>query len=340
MRSVTTSLRRAAVCAVATAVALAAAAPSYAAVTFIGRDVPTTAAISPGSTGPVPFTYQNTGGEGLFPPAGTSVVFTAPGKTVFAPQTSVPGQYSDDGSNFISNNLTLRNCVLSAGNTTLTCEGTSINGGNSRWPSNGYFRFAPEVTVDSSAPSGATLTPPGSASITYDDVNAGQTLTITDGTLNVATPAVPPLGPNTQITLRPAAAVGQAAAVDGASTTNGAKVLQWPLTAAKHFRWNVTDMGGGYYRFTNVNSGKCLNVQGAATTDSTLVIQFTCASTDNEQWSFVPKGIGYQIVAKHSGKCLNIAGGLGQGNALIQYTCTSTGVANDVWLPVWEPITV
>jgi hypothetical protein len=37
-----------------------------------------------------------------------------------------------------------------------------------------------------------------------------------------------------------------------------------------------------------------------------------------------------------SGKCLNVRGGVGQGNQLIQYACVTGGAPNDVWLPVWE----
>jgi hypothetical protein len=38
-----------------------------AAVTFIGRDVPATGTIAPGETAQVPWTYQNTGGNGNLP---------------------------------------------------------------------------------------------------------------------------------------------------------------------------------------------------------------------------------------------------------------------------------
>ncbi|WUH89064.1 RICIN domain-containing protein [Streptomyces sp. NBC_00433] len=83
--------------------------------------------------------------------------------------------------------------------------------------------------------------------------------------------------------------------------------------------------------------GQVANVRGASTENDAPVIQYDCGTADNELWRFVPKGIGYQIVAKSSGKCLNVRGGVGVGNPLIQYTCTAAGVDNDVWLPVWEP---
>ncbi|MFF7988771.1 hypothetical protein ACFZDG_03115 [Kitasatospora xanthocidica] len=84
----------------------------------------------------------------------------------------------------------LRNCALSNGNRTLTCEGYGLNGGNSGWPANGYFRFSPQVTVDVTAPSYTTL-PQGSGTFKYNDANSGEEYTIADGTLNVETAARP-----------------------------------------------------------------------------------------------------------------------------------------------------
>ncbi|MEU9041253.1 MULTISPECIES: RICIN domain-containing protein [unclassified Kitasatospora] len=173
---------------VATTLTLAAALASpAAAVTFIGRDVPTTATIAPGRTGAVPWTYQNTGGAGLLPPSGMTAVFTAPGNTTFPAQSTVPTQYSSDGSSWAYNNVGLRGCAPSNGNRTLTCEGYGLNGGNSGWPSNGYFRFSPLVTVNPSAPSDTTL-PRGNGTFRYTNPGSTTEYTITDGTLTVATP--------------------------------------------------------------------------------------------------------------------------------------------------------
>lgn len=143
-----------------------------------------------------------------------------------------------------------------------------------------------------------------------------------------------------QFTLRLASDPGQVANVRGAATGNGVPVIQYPWSGTSNERWEADAALGGYYRFKAVGSGKCLNVNGSGSANGTLVIQYDCGSADNELWKFVPKGIGYQVVVKSSGKCLNVAGGVGVGNNLIQYDCTSQGVANDVWLPVWEPNTI
>lgn len=141
------------------------------------------------------------------------------------------------------------------------------------------------------------------------------------------------------LTLRLASNPDQVANVSGASLADGAVVIQYPWSGTANERWLATVEPDGYYRLASLGSNKCLNVAGGGVADGTSVIQYTCSTNDsaNERWKFVQTGIGYQIVAKSSGKCLNAAGGVGVGNRLIQYTCTAGGSPNDVWLPVWEP---
>ncbi|MFC4033593.1 RICIN domain-containing protein [Streptomyces polygonati] len=138
------------------------------------------------------------------------------------------------------------------------------------------------------------------------------------------------------LTLRLASDPGQVANVSGASTHNLAHVIQWPYSRASNERWEPEATSGGWFRLRSEHSGKCLNVEGGGNEEAAQVIQYTCGTGANEQWKFVHKGIGYQIEVKSSGKCLNVKGGVGQGRDLIQYTCTTHGVDNDVWLPVWE----
>jgi hypothetical protein len=141
------------------------------------------------------------------------------------------------------------------------------------------------------------------------------------------------------LTLRLASDPTQLANVQGASTADGAPIIQYPWSGTANERWLATVEPDGYYRFASLASNKCMNVAGGGTADGIPVIQYTCTTdgSTNERWKFVQTGIGYQIVAKSSGKCLNVGGGVGVGRQLIQYTCTPGGSANDVWLPVWEP---
>ncbi|MDI3420898.1 RICIN domain-containing protein [Streptomyces luteolus] len=186
----TRALARAATVA-ATALALTGAFVTTAsAEAFAGKDVPTTATIAPGATGTAHWTYQNTGSAGVFPPSGSTVVFTAPGNSTFPAQSTVPTKYSTDNADWKDNNLGLRSCTLSEANTKLTCEGYGKNGGRSGWPANSYFRFSPKVTVVRSAPEGTRLTA-GRGTVRYTDVNTRRVHTIDDGTLNVATSRAP-----------------------------------------------------------------------------------------------------------------------------------------------------
>ncbi|NUS12228.1 MAG: RICIN domain-containing protein, partial [Streptomyces sp.] len=116
-----------------------------------------------------------------------------------------------------------------------------------------------------------------------------------------------------QFTLRLASNDREVANVRGAGTADGVPLIQYPLTTGANERWELAASGGSYYSIRSVNSGKCINVAGGGTANGTEVIQYTCGTAPNELWRFVPTGIGYQIVAKSSNKCLNVAGGVGVG---------------------------
>jgi len=54
-----------------------------------------------------------------------------------------------------------------------------------------------------------------------------------------------------------------------------------------------------------------------------MSISGTVSGGDNQLWMFIPQGQGYYIVkAKHSGKCLDVAGaGKGNGDNVQQWGC-------------------
>lgn len=108
---------------------------------------------------------------------------------------------------------------------------------------------------------------------------------------------------------------GKALVVYNASTENSASIVQWDYTSAPaaNDEWYFTKIGTtGYYRITNVNSGKDMNVQGSSTEVGGLIIQFPYADDGytNDVFGVIDIGGGYyKIIAKHSGLCLNVAGG-------------------------------
>ena len=115
---------------------------------------------------------------------------------------------------------------------------------------------------------------------------------------------------------------GKAVAVQGASTANGADVLQWTYGGpATNDEWELLDLGTGYHRVANRHSGKVLNVSGAGTANGANVDQWTWTGANQQQWEVSDLGNGYhRLAARHSGKVLNVAG-----------ASTSDGANVDQW---------
>jgi hypothetical protein len=76
--------------------------------------------------------------------------------------------------------------------------------------------------------------------------------------------------------------------VEGASKSNGARVILWWLTGNANQRWTFEQTGkvvDGYnvYRIRNVNSGKCLTTNGIA---GTQLYQYSCiADYPYQEWA-------------------------------------------------------
>ncbi|GHB80720.1 hypothetical protein GCM10010347_59270 [Streptomyces cirratus] len=145
---------------------------------------------------------------------------------------------------------------------------------------------------------------------------------------------------------------GLAADVTAAGTANGQAIVLWPQnSAAKNQQFDFVDAGGGRgYKIVARHSGKCLDVAGWSKSDGAQVFQWDCHGGANQLWEFVdigdpkscpPSGgcpentVGYLIVSKHSGKCLD-AGNADfpspprQGAGLQQWAC-----ARDTGDPWW-----
>ncbi|MEV6350953.1 RICIN domain-containing protein [Actinoplanes sp. NPDC051851] len=91
-----------------------------------------------------------------------------------------------------------------------------------------------------------------------------------------------------------------------ASTADSAEIKTYTSTGGTNQQWEFRSNGGGYLHVINRNSGKCLDVASASTADGANIIQYTCGTGSNQQWSWVATGSYYQLVARHSGKCLDL----------------------------------
>jgi len=81
-------------------------------------------------------------------------------------------------------------------------------------------------------------------------------------------------------------ASGQALEVYGGSTSNGAKVDQWPYSSGANQQWSVVQVSAGVYNLKNVNSGEMLDVIGGNTANGTLMDQWPSSGGTNQQWKF------------------------------------------------------
>ncbi|AJE81413.1 hypothetical protein SLNWT_1037 [Streptomyces albus] len=100
---------------------------------------------------------------------------------------------------------------------------------------------------------------------------------------------------------------GKVLAVDGMSTEDGARVVQFDNSGTGDHAWQVVERGSGQLLLRNGQSGKVLAVEGASTADSAPIVQFTDNGRDDELWSFTDKGDGWFLIRnRHSGKVLGV----------------------------------
>ncbi|MEU4215767.1 RICIN domain-containing protein [Actinoplanes sp. NPDC026623] len=107
--------------------------------------------------------------------------------------------------------------------------------------------------------------------------------------------------------------------------------------------WNFRPVAGGADTYTVVNqqSGKCLEVAGGSTADGTAIRQWSCGGGTNQQFTLRRVTYGgsdshdYQLVARHSGKCVDVSGvSTAAHAAVIQWTCNPAGQGsplNQTW---------
>jgi O-glycosyl hydrolase len=119
--------------------------------------------------------------------------------------------------------------------------------------------------------------------------------------------------------------------VSGASTSNGASVIQWNGNGGTNQQWGLVPVSGGYYNIVNRHSGLLLDVTSSSTSPGASVIQWSSTGGTNQQWSLVAAGGGYyNIVNRHSGLLLDVNGAsTSNGASVIQWS--STGGTNQQW---------
>ncbi|GIF62182.1 beta-xylosidase [Asanoa ishikariensis] len=129
----------------------------------------------------------------------------------------------------------------------------------------------------------------------------------------------------------------------GTSAADGNAQQQFYCEGGDQQLWNFRPVTGVADTFTVVNqqSGKCLDVSGVSTANGAAVIQWTCANGLNQQFTLRRVSYSgndahdYQLVARHSGKCVDVNAVSTAARAIVhQWTCNPTGQGsplNQTW---------
>ncbi|AMW14533.1 hypothetical protein A4E84_36675 [Streptomyces qaidamensis] len=116
---------------------------------------------------------------------------------------------------------------------------------------------------------------------------------------------------------------GKCAEAVGSSTAAGAAIEQTGCSDGDDQRWQLHEVGGGYFQILSRHSGLCLDVAGSSTANTAAIVQQTCDGRPSQQWRLSDTGTGYvAVIARHSGKCLDVDRAFTtDGARLLQYTC-------------------
>ncbi len=132
---------------------------------------------------------------------------------------------------------------------------------------------------------------------------------------------------------------GKALDVAGASTANGALIVQNTTSGATSQQWRLVADGNGYLTLINHNSGAALDVPGSSTTQGTQLDQWAATGGANQQWQFQDAGGGYYTIVSHSNGLLvdDANQSTANGNPIIQWA--NNGGSNQQWSLVPVPTT-
>ena len=126
---------------------------------------------------------------------------------------------------------------------------------------------------------------------------------------------------------------GKPFGVYGASTANGAQIVQWTDDDDPDQQWKLVSAGNGYYNLIDVNSGKALDDTGGSTSNGTIMQQYQISGTgnSNQQWQISADGSWYTITNRTSGLQLNLTGGALADGTYIQQWASSSSDPNAQW---------
>ncbi|WP_369368159.1 RICIN domain-containing protein [Streptomyces sp. CG4] len=231
------------------------------------------------------------------------------------------------GSNGNTGNVTVN---LTSLNTTSVVESGKVRAVVQRVPYNGGAAVTgPETISDTTLTVGNNA---ASVSIPWSNAKDGYTVTL-----------LPP-SHTTVSTVAVSENSGQCLDDTNLSTANGTQYQQYHCEGGYQQMLDLKPVAGKTNTYTVVDelSGKCLDVSGASTADGAAVIQYTCNGAANQQFTLNPvTALGnskdYQLVAVHSGKCVDVSNVSTAPGALIhQWTCDPASALSTKKNQIWR----
>lgn len=117
----------------------------------------------------------------------------------------------------------------------------------------------------------------------------------------------------------------------GGESVNGLRIHGLECGNDQSQSWKLVDLDRAssprYYRIINDSTHKCLGVDHSQENDGALITQWDCHGKNNQAFRLKkittsPNQHSYQLIAKHSGKCVVIGAGNGTaGYSLLQQSC-------------------
>ncbi|MBX7554356.1 RICIN domain-containing protein [Streptomyces sp. NPDC004232] len=231
------------------------------------------------------------------------------------------------GSNGNTGNLTVN---LTGLNTTSVVESGKVRAVVQRVPYNGGAAVTGPETISDTTLSVSNNA--ASVNIPWSNAKDGYTVTL-----------FPPSN-TTVSTVAVSENSGQCLDDTNLSAANGTQYQQYHCEGGYQQMLDLKPVSGKTNTYTVFNelSGKCLDVSGASSADGAAVIQYTCSGAANQQFTLNPvTALGnnkdYQLVAVHSGKCVDVSDVSTAPGALIhQWTCDPAGALSTKKNQIWR----
>jgi beta-glucanase (GH16 family) len=119
--------------------------------------------------------------------------------------------------------------------------------------------------------------------------------------------------------------------IAGSSTANAARVVQNACSSSTSQRFDVLPEAGGSYRLSNALSHQSWDIDAISAANGALLIQWPDTTGDNQRFFVNATNSGYQIVARHSNRCLDVKDwSAGAGGNIQQWDCGGDQ-ANQRW---------